>query len=149
MLPAGKQKPEGHGLAPASPLLDCALSKDADLIPVLPWTAAESSEHGRTLIWPGVIEERLAPEAIYPIFLHSVYAGLVLPFTRFFTAVLDQYGIEVVRLQPNSILLRSVFAFYCEAFVCVQPLVALLRHLFSLRLHDSAYLSACISFVAA
>ncbi|KAE8810943.1 Far1 [Hordeum vulgare] len=63
MAPVGKQKPEGHGPGPASPLLDCALSKDADLVPVLPWTAAESSEHGQTQIWPGAIEERLAPGA--------------------------------------------------------------------------------------
>lgn len=43
----------------------------------------------------------------------------------------------------------SVFAFYCKAFVGVQPSVALLRHFFSLRLHDGAHLSACVSFVAA
>ncbi|KAE8798613.1 hypothetical protein D1007_26098 [Hordeum vulgare] len=50
MAPAGKKKPEKHGPAPASLLLDCSLSKDTDLVPVLPWTTAECSEHGRTLI---------------------------------------------------------------------------------------------------
>ncbi|KAI5006806.1 hypothetical protein ZWY2020_034049 [Hordeum vulgare] len=50
---------------------------------------------------------------------------------------------------PNSILVLSVFAFYYEAFVGVQPSVALLHYFSSLRLHDNAHLSACVSFVAA
>ncbi|KAE8774839.1 hypothetical protein D1007_52743 [Hordeum vulgare] len=149
MAPASKLKPEGHGSAMASPLLDCALSKDADLVPMLPWTAMESSEHGRTLIFPGAIEESPAPGAVYPFFLHNIYVGLVPPFSEFFPAVLDHYGIQVLHLQPNSILLLSVFAFYCEDFVGVQPLVTLLRHFFSLRLNEGAHLSACASFVAA
>ncbi|KAE8814013.1 hypothetical protein D1007_08651 [Hordeum vulgare] len=109
---------------------------------------AESSEHGGTLIWAGAVEERPASGAVYPFFLHCIYAGLVPPFTWFFTAVLEHYRIEALHLQPNSILLLSVFSFYCEAFVGVQPSVALLRHFFSLRLQDGAHLSACISFVA-
>ncbi|KAE8777545.1 hypothetical protein D1007_49656 [Hordeum vulgare] len=149
MTPASKRKPEWHGPAPASPLLDCALSKDADLVPVLPLTTAESSKHWRTLIWPSVVEERPAPGVVYPFFLHNIYAGLVPPFSRFFTAIFDHYGIQALHLQPNSILLLSVFAFYCEAFVGVHPSVALLRHFFSLRLHDDAHLSACVSIVAA
>ncbi|KAE8791662.1 hypothetical protein D1007_33865 [Hordeum vulgare] len=74
---------------------------------------------------------------------------MVPPLSRFFSAVLDHYGIQSLHLQPNSILLVSVFAFYCEAFVSVQPLVALFRHFFSLHLHDGAHLSVCVSFVAA
>ncbi|KAE8775010.1 hypothetical protein D1007_52533 [Hordeum vulgare] len=68
---------------------------------------------------------------------------------EFFTAFLDHYGIQALHLQPNSILLPSVFAFYYEAFVGVQPSVALLHHFLNLRLHDDAHLSACISFMAA
>ncbi|KAE8786563.1 hypothetical protein D1007_39542 [Hordeum vulgare] len=112
MVVVGKQRPEEHGPAPASPLLDCALSKDTDLVRVLPWTAAESSEHERTLIWPTTIEKWPAPGTIYPFFLHSIYAGLVPPFSRFFTVVLDHYAIQALHLQPNSIMLLSVFAFY-------------------------------------
>ncbi|KAE8809329.1 hypothetical protein D1007_14127 [Hordeum vulgare] len=99
--------------------------------------------------WLGAIEEQPAHGAVYPFFLHSIYAGLVPPFSRFFSTVLDHYGIQALHLQTNSILLLSVFAFYCEAFVGVQPSVALLRHFFSLRLHDGAHLSAYVSFVAA
>ncbi|KAE8794299.1 hypothetical protein D1007_31019 [Hordeum vulgare] len=149
MAPAGKQKPETHGRAPSPPLLECSLSKDVDLIAVLPWTMAESREHGRTLIWHGAIAKWHMSKAVYPFFLHSVFAGLVLPFSSFFTAVLNHYGIHTLHLQPNSILLLSVFAFYFEAFVGVRPSVALFRHFFSLHLQDDAHLSACVSFMVA
>ncbi|KAE8791861.1 hypothetical protein D1007_33644 [Hordeum vulgare] len=98
MVPSGKQKRETQGPAPAPPLVECALSKDVDLAPVLPWTTDESSEHGRTLIWTGAIEKRPASKA---------------------------------------------------AFIGVRPSIALFCHFFSLRLHDGAHLSACVSFVAA
>ena len=52
-----------------------------------------------------------------------------------------------MHLQPNSILLLSIFAFYCEAFVGVTPSIVLLRHFFSLWIHDSTQHSGCISFV--
>ncbi|KAE8820476.1 hypothetical protein D1007_01624 [Hordeum vulgare] len=113
MAPASKQKPEAQGPTPSPPLLECALPKDADLVPVLPWTATDSNEHGQTPIWPGAMEKWPTSKA------------------------------------PNSILILSVFAFYGEAFVGVRPSVALFCHFFSLRLHDGAHSSACVSFVAA
>ncbi|KAI4995828.1 hypothetical protein ZWY2020_037916 [Hordeum vulgare] len=149
MAPTGKQKPEAQGPAPTHPLLECALSKDVDHAPVLPWTAAESNEHGQTLIWPCAIEKRPALKVVYPFFLHSVFAGLVPPFSSFFTAILNHYGIQALHLKPNSILLLFVFAFCSEAFMGVRPSVALFRHFFNMRLHDGAHLLACISFVAA
>ncbi|KAE8775653.1 hypothetical protein D1007_51823 [Hordeum vulgare] len=149
MAPAGKQKPEVQGPAPAPPLLECALSKDVDLVPVLPSTGAESNEDERTPIWPGAKEKRPASKAVHPFFLHSVYAGLVPPFSSSFTSILNHYGIQALHLRPNSVLLLSVFAFFCEAFVGVRPSVALFHHFFSLRLHDDAHSSACVSYVAA
>ncbi|KAI4996132.1 hypothetical protein ZWY2020_041273 [Hordeum vulgare] len=149
MAPAGKQKPKTQGPAPAPPLLDCSLSKDVDLTPVLSWTAVESNEHERTLIWPGAIAKRPASKEVYPFFLDSVFIGLVPPFSSFFTAILNLYGNQSLHLQPNSILLLSVFSFYCEAFVGVRPSVAHFRHFFSPRLHDDAHLSVCVSFMAA
>ncbi|KAE8782746.1 hypothetical protein D1007_43842 [Hordeum vulgare] len=149
MALAGKQKPEMQGHTPAPPLLECALSKNVDHTLMLPWKAAESSEHGRTLIWPDTTTKRPALKAVYPFFLHSVFLGLVPPFSSFFTAILNHYGIQALHLQPNSILLLSVFAFYYEVFVGVRLSKALFRHFFSLRLHDDAHLSARVSFVAA
>ncbi|KAE8809205.1 hypothetical protein D1007_14250 [Hordeum vulgare] len=49
---------------------------------------------------------------VYPFFLHSIYVRLVSPFSQFFTAVLDQYGIQALHLQPNSILLLSACVFF-------------------------------------
>ncbi|KAE8808454.1 hypothetical protein D1007_15008 [Hordeum vulgare] len=149
MAPTGKQKPETQGSAPAPPLLECALSKDVDITPVLPWTTTKSNEHGRTLIWPDATAKWPASKVMYLLFLHSVLAGLVPPFSSFFTAILNHYGIQALHLQPNSILLLSVFAYYNEAFVGVQLLVALFRHFFNLHLHDDTHLSTCVSFVAA
>ncbi|KAE8779017.1 hypothetical protein D1007_47995 [Hordeum vulgare] len=111
MAPASKQKPETQGPALAPPLLECALSKDADLTPVLPWTAAESNEHGRTLIWPGATAKRTATKAVYPFFLHSIFAGLVPPFSSFFTAILNHYGIQALHLQPQLHLTRVRLCF--------------------------------------
>ncbi|KAI5012382.1 hypothetical protein ZWY2020_024516 [Hordeum vulgare] len=95
------------------------------------------------------MEKWPASKAVYSFFLQSVYAELVSPFSRFFTTILNHYGIHVLHLQPKSVLLLSVFAFYCEAFVGVRPSVALFFHFFSMRLHDGTHLFACISFMAA
>ena len=54
---------------------------------MLPWTTAESSEHGRTLIWRHTRTKGHASKAVYPFFLHSVFAGSVPPFSSFFTAI--------------------------------------------------------------
>ena len=150
MAPAGKSKPEvqGSASAPISPALsESTIAKDGDLAPVLPSTLDGTNEWGRTLIWCSSAEGRRLAKSAYPFFLHSVFSGLVPPFSAFFTAVLEHYGIQALHLQPNSILLLSVFAFYCEAFMGVKPEVALFRHFFSLRLHDGAQRSACISFI--
>ncbi|KAE8784902.1 hypothetical protein D1007_41433 [Hordeum vulgare] len=130
MAPAGKQKPEAQGPAPAPPLLECALSKDADLVHALPWTATGTDEHGWTPIWMGAIEEQ--PRFVYPFFLHNVFSGLVPPFSPFFTAILNHYGVQALDLHPNFVLLLSAFAFYCKAFMGVRPSVALFRQFFSL-----------------
>ncbi|KAE8813028.1 hypothetical protein D1007_09791 [Hordeum vulgare] len=111
MAPADEQKPETQGPAPAPPLLECSLSKDVDLTPVLPSMAAKSSEHEQTMIWHGAIVKRPPSKAVYPFFLHSVFVGLVPPFSSFFTVILNHYGILALHLQPNSIFLLSVFAF--------------------------------------
>ncbi|KAE8799197.1 hypothetical protein D1007_25484 [Hordeum vulgare] len=100
MAPTGKWKPEAQGPAPAPPLLECTLSKDVDLAPVLPWTEAESNEDGRTLIWPSAIEKRPTSKVVYPFFLHRAFAELVSPFSSFFTAILSHYGIQALHLQP-------------------------------------------------
>src|SRR3954463_6673180 len=83
----------------------------------------------------------------YPIFVSSITAGLVPPFSELFLSVLHHYNLKALHLHPNSILLLAIFAYYCEAHVGVQPSVALLRHYFYLRVSRGSP-SACVSFIA-
>ena len=64
--------------------------------------------------------------------MSAVIAGLLPPFSEFFYAVLRHYKLQALHLHPNSILLLSIFAYYCEAHVEVMPSVALLCHIFFL-----------------
>jgi hypothetical protein len=50
-----------------------------------------------------------------PFFLFSVFAGLLPPFSSFFLAILETYGIQAIHLHPKSITLLAVFAYTCEA----------------------------------
>ena len=68
----------------------------------------------------------------YPFFMSTVIADLVPPFYEFFYGVLRHYRLQALHLHPNSVLLLSIFAYYCEAHVGVMPSVAHLRHFFSL-----------------
>ena len=73
--------------------------------------ATQTNEHG-------VTDMRLADskpaEGYYPIFLHTLYAGLVPPFSPFLMAVLETYQIQLLHLHPNSILILSIFTYLCE-----------------------------------
>ena len=52
----------------------------------------------------------------YPLFVSAIVAGLVPPFSEFFS-VLRHYNIQALHLHPNSVLLLAIFAYYCEAHV--------------------------------
>ena len=52
-----------------------------------------------------------------------------------------------MHLHPNSVLLLSFFAYYCEAYLGVMPSVALLCHFFFLRVSET-HISGCANFVA-
>ena len=107
------------------------------------------NECGRTTAWPAshFAIDRTATEV--PYLADALWAGLVPPFSDFFNAVLSHYQIHMMHLGPESITLLSVFAFVCEAMMCILPSVALLRHFFSLRLVDPTQCSRCVSFIAA
>lgn len=88
------------------------------------------------------------PEAstFFPFVLSSIAVELVPPFSDLFYEVLDHYGLQALHLHPNSILLMSIFAYYCEAYLGVMPSVALLRHLFFLHISDG-HISGCANFI--
>ena len=85
---------------------------------------------------------------MFPFFHHCIKAGLVPPFSPFFRAILEHYQIHVIHLQPNSITILAIFAFACDAFLGVEPSVALFRHFYSLRVTAGKQCSSCVSFRA-
>ena len=105
--------------------------------------AAGSNEHGVTELRPS--GSRLA-EGYYPIFIHTLYAGLVPPFSEFLLAILEVYQIQLLHLHPNSILILAIFAYFCEAYVGIRPSVALFRSFYSLRNTARGERLGCASF---
>ena len=81
-----------------------------------------------------------------PFFVSAIAAGLVPPFSKFFFSVLRHYKLQALHLHPNSVLLLTIFAYYCEAHIGVQPSVAMLRHYFYLQTSRGPA-SACTSFI--
>src|SRR3954468_6447631 len=91
---------------------------------------------------------RSSREAPYsPSSQAALPSGWFLPFSDFFYEVLDHYGLQALHLHPNSVLLLSIFAYYCEAYLGVMPSVALLRHFFFLHV-SGEHTSGCANFVA-
>jgi hypothetical protein len=109
---------------------------------------SKNSEWGATHIWHGRALWDTLPAMAQPFFLFSVFAGLVPPFSPFFLAILETYGIQAIHLHPKSITLLAVFAYACEAWIGIKPSVAYFRHLFSLRSSGLNQSSGCVSFIA-
>ena len=55
------------------------------------------------------------------VFVDFLKCGLSFPLSLFFIQVLEFYGVELVNLNPNSILFLSVFAHLCEAYLRTRP----------------------------
>ena len=116
-----KATADQKGKATASVGKSAAMARGAALEGALPKTrvhwaaidkvrhlvAASTNEHGATDMRPA--GSRL-PEGYYPIFLHTLYAGLVPPFSEFLLGILEVYQIQLLHLHPNSILILSIFA---------------------------------------
>jgi hypothetical protein len=63
-------------------------------------------------------------------------AGVVPLLSSFLCAVLEEYGLLLSQLHPNSLLALAIFQFLCEAFVGLHESVALCRHYYSARLES-------------
>ena len=61
-------------------------------------------------------------------------------------AILTHYDIHLLHLQLNSVVVLSIFAFFCETFLGVMPSVALFRHFYSLRSTGRDEISGNVSF---
>src|SRR5437667_9431342 len=67
------------------------------------------------------------------VFEHFFYRGFSLPTSSFFQGLLHWYGIELVNLNPNSILHISTFIHLCDVFLGVYRHFSLFRYLFTLK----------------
>ena len=67
-------------------------------------------------------------------FHESSAMGLLPPFSTFFMAILEPYGLHMLHLHPNVVLIFATFAYACETFVGVAPSVTLFRHYFVPRI---------------
>ena len=81
-----------------------------------------------------------------PIFDYFMQMGLVPPFSDFFLEILRAYGLKHLHLTPGAVLDLSIFAYACEAFVGVEPSVALFRHFFYPRIGKDGWLGGGVTF---
>ena len=89
-------------------------------------------------------EEQFDGDAI--IFHDFCAAGLIPTFSEFFMAVLETYGLHMLHLNPNVVVMLSLFAFVCAAYVGVAPSIALFRHYFVPHMGRSRWVSGCVTF---
>jgi hypothetical protein len=66
-------------------------------------------------------------------FLHFAERGLALPSCSFFRGLLYYYGLELHHLNPNSIYHISIFIYFYEAFLRIEPHWDLFRFLFRIK----------------
>jgi hypothetical protein len=129
-------------------LLDSRIKSSRELQTVREMVGSKNNECGATHIWHGRAPRDTLPAMAQPFFLFSIFAGLVPPFSPFFLAILETYGIQAIHLHPKSVTLLAVFAYACEAWIGIKPSVAYFRHLFSLRSSGLNQSPGCISFIA-
>jgi hypothetical protein len=72
------------------------------------------------------------------VFSSFFQRGFGLPTYDFLRGLLDHYQIELVHLNPNSILQIAVFAHLCEAFLGISPNFPPLKNYFFLKYQLSA-----------
>ena len=84
---------------------------------------------------------RADPGAIWPfnehyeivVFTSFYERGFATPAHDFLRGLLFFYGLELIHLNPNSILLVSIYIHLCEAFLGIDPHFDLWHHLFHVK----------------
>jgi hypothetical protein len=69
----------------------------------------------------------------FVFFAAYALVGLVPPLSSFFLTLLEDYGLQLQHLSPNSIALVAIFVHLCEMYVGVRPSVRLFRRFFVLK----------------
>jgi hypothetical protein len=55
----------------------------------------------------------------FVLFTSYISCGLALPISPFFLLLLEEFGLQLQHLMPNSILQATIFVHLCEMFVGV------------------------------
>lgn len=95
--------------------------------------ASATNKWGASRAWCVKVGGEERPTTAFPVFMHSIAAGLIPPFSPFLLAILENYCIQLLHLHPRSVTLLAASAYWCEAFVGVMPSLALFRHFFCVR----------------
>ena len=93
--------------------------------------ASDTNEHGATGMKSASYGSKRG-DGYYPIFMHSLFAGLVPSFSDFLEVILETYQIQLLHLHPNSILILSISAYLCEAYIGIRPYVELFRNFYEI-----------------
>jgi hypothetical protein len=88
---------------------------------------------------PAAREDISTPNTIEIVVFSSFFqCGFSLPACDFLRGLLDHYQIELIHLNPNSILQIVVFIHLCEAFLGISPNFPLFKIYFFLKYQLSA-----------
>jgi hypothetical protein len=71
---------------------------------------------------------------VFASFFQHKFGFLVCDFLR---GLLDHYKIELVHLNPNSILHITIFVHLCEAYLWIPPILPLFKNYFFLKYQSS------------
>ena len=100
-----------------SPALDPPNMTEKNLAATRLMMEAQGSEMGETRLRAGSAVPEAKGSTFYPLFMSTVIAGMVPPFSGLFYAVLRHYRLQALHLHPNSVLLLSIITYYCKAHV--------------------------------
>ncbi|KAE8816847.1 erythrocyte binding [Hordeum vulgare] len=126
-------------------LLGSSIVNQEGLDKMIPMTVCDPNKNKATKIWSGLWLDRELSATKFPLFIHTIFVGVVLPFSNYFYAILSHYQIHTLHPQPNFVFL-AIFAYLCEGFVGVVPSVALFKSLYSLWLSTANQCLGCASF---
>jgi hypothetical protein len=87
---------------------------------------------------PTVGEDLPTPNTNEIVVFSSFQRGFGLPACDFFCGLLDHYQIELVHLNPNSILQITIFVHLCKAFLGIPPNFPLFKNYFIFKYQPSA-----------
>jgi hypothetical protein len=147
-LPVAPERLVASGLEMAPKRSELEGKKKEAQPPTGEWTYSKCSRQDLDrLVSEGLLQEkslvnwRLSLREPFPMenvdeiitFHHFAERGFTLPSCSFFRGLLYYYGLELHHLNPNSICHISIFIYFCEAFLGIEPHWDLFRFLFRVK----------------